>query len=360
MPRLGTLSPASAALSDGRAGGKAVGEVAAGQHGAVGALRLRRVDAVEIGLAAARCERSRMRSVMASMSCLAVMASVLLGERELGRRPRLQRLRRPEDLDRRCRRLPQHGARSACRRRSVASAPVERRASCPRPRYAGRAARRRAGARSVSVSRGSPAPGACIGSTIRLGVRVERVGQVVAAGKERGGVAVGAHAEDGDVERPGQAHAVPRRRQGGRILGVGRPRDRAARSAPPRRRSAAGLPCTSAAFERGECRGTKRSSTSVTVTLSQSIGLLRQRREEPRRRGAAGNGERGRAARGDRRRAECSATVVGQRLRQARCASAKSCQSELPAHRVSCSRARCGRRARSARSRPVGPQVPAV
>ena len=51
MPRLGAWSPPSVDLVGRAAGGEAVGEVAAGERGAVGALLRACVDAVEIDLA---------------------------------------------------------------------------------------------------------------------------------------------------------------------------------------------------------------------------------------------------------------------------------------------------------------------
>ena len=179
---------------------------------------------------------------------------------------------------------------------------------------------------SDRVSRGSPALAAWTGSTIAS----DAPGRAASArssriGKERGGVAVRPHAEHDDVERPGQrlqrrvvaTRPHPRR---------WRPRDRAARSAPPPPRSAADWPRTSAALERGGMLGTKRSSTSVTSTLSQAIGLAEKRGEEvagvvpPETASTPGRA----AAIASRRR---PATTAGQRRAPVRSRSAKPCQS---------------------------------
>ena len=145
-----------------------------------------------------------------------------------------------------------------------------------------------------------------------------------------------------------------------RSLDACRPRDRAART-----RAAAAVFCNrlaapAPALERGEDAGTKRSSTSVTMTLSQAIGIVATARAkncagvvppETASNACAALGDR--LASGDRRRVRPAPPPVRSRA-------AKSCQSvAAPAMRQSLS---C--QVRPSRSISAidadGPQVPAV
>ena len=116
------------------------------------------------------------------------------------------------------------------------------------------------------------------------------------------------------------------------------------------------LSATSRAFERGE---DGRHETLVDQRHGDLVPVdrhLRQRGEELRRRRAAGDGEEAGSA---LVRSPCRArpaTVAGERLRPAPARSANSCQFGGAACSVNCSRAMCGRRARSARSRPTAPR----
>ena len=121
------------------------------------------------------------------------------------------------------------------------------------------------------------------------GVSIKRFGKIVAAGEEGGRMAVIAHAENDDIERLADCRGL-RGRDGRRCFDIYRIADRAARKLPPPPCPAAAGLTTSRWFERGLSAGTKRSSTSVIVTLSQAISAFDKRLEKCLRRRAAGNG----------------------------------------------------------------------
>ena len=181
---------------------------------------------------------------------------------------------------------------------------------------------------------------------------VDRFGETVGAGKPRSGMAVVAHAEHDEIggqrqggdARLGRGEFLVRRqaRIGERSELRAPRRGRAAASRAPAARSSAG--CR---------RATRRSSASVTATRDQSIGCVEQRVEIALRRRSAGDDEQRHAARLDRRRA---ASPPSSRAK-AGASSAPSANSRRAGavSIIRTPRSRCGRRARSARSRRRAP-----
>ncbi len=244
MPMLPPRSPATAARVAARGGGD-VGDVAAGEvrAGGPGLDRLRRCG--RDSRPRVRAERARMRSVTAStVGCMGCLLRLAIGEVDAARR----RARRG--------RAPRAGRGSRARGRG-------------RPRLSRRSIRisaagaAAASTRAGSVMRGSSTPGAADADG---GGRVGRQRGVEAhgAGKERGGVHVGAHAQHGDVE--GQGELVERACDGGEaVLRLGRAavegHEFGGGSGPREER-----PASRRWFERSDEVGTQRSSVSVTTT----------------------------------------------------------------------------------------------
>ena len=180
---------------------------------------------------------------------------------------------------------------------------------------------------------------------------IEQLRQIVAAGKERGGVAVLPMPSTTTSSGQGSDRSAACVGCGG-IRRCRRPHGRAARSVPPWPRSAADWRPPGVRWSAPRS-GTQRSSTSVTITLSQAIGTAESAAKNfagvvpPETASSAVARCGNRLAQVDRQRGSASAMASSGRPEKA-CRCRRRC-SVAP-------RARSARHARSARPRPTAPR----